>query len=56
MKPQRRWLQSVIAASNEPLPALPWERGNRRRPVAMKAAAPASAPAPARAPASVAAR
>lgn len=36
MKKERRWLKSVIAASLEPQPALPWQRGNRRRPEAMK--------------------
>lgn len=26
---KRRWLRSVIAASAEPLPNMPWARGNR---------------------------
>ncbi len=26
---ERRWLRSVIAASNEPLPAFPWMRSAR---------------------------
>ena len=26
MPTQRRWLQSVIAAAAQPMPALPWER------------------------------
>ena len=36
MKKDRRWLKSAIAASAEPLPALPWQRESRRRPEAMK--------------------
>ncbi|MEY4982203.1 MAG: hypothetical protein RIR62_469 [Pseudomonadota bacterium] len=43
MKKERRWLKSVIAASLEPQVALPWQRGNRRRPAAMK---PVAAPQP----------
>lgn len=38
MKKERRWLKSVIAASLEPQPALPWQRGSRRRPEAVKPA------------------
>ena len=38
MKKERRWLKSVLAASLEPQPALPWQRGTRRRPEAVKAA------------------
>lgn len=30
MKPQRRWMQSVLAESARPVPALPWQRGTRR--------------------------
>lgn len=41
MKKQPRWMKSAIAASNEPQIALPWARGQRRRPEAMK---PAEAP------------
>jgi hypothetical protein len=29
IKTERRWLRSVIAASAQPLPALPWARGVR---------------------------
>lgn len=29
MKPQPRWLTSVIAAAAQPMPALPWERPAR---------------------------
>ncbi len=43
MKKERRWMKSAIAASNEPQVALPWARGQRRRPEAVKAAAPAKA-------------
>jgi hypothetical protein len=32
--PALRWLASVLRASVEPVPALPFERGNRRRPAA----------------------
>lgn len=38
MKKERRWIKSVIAASLEAQPALPWQRSTRRRPEAMKAA------------------
>lgn len=37
MKKDRRWMKSAIAASTEPQAALPWARGTRRRPEAMKA-------------------
>lgn len=36
MKKERRWLKSVIAASLEPQIALPWQRGQRSRPEALK--------------------
>ena len=39
MKKERRWLKSVIAASLEAKVALPWQRGARRRPAALKPAA-----------------
>jgi hypothetical protein len=47
MTKQPRWLKSAIAASAETQVAMPWARGQRRRPEAMKAvqaqiAAPAS--------------
>jgi hypothetical protein len=42
MKKDRRWLKSVIAASNEVQVTLPWARGIRRRPEAMKPAAKAT--------------
>ena len=44
MKKERRWLKSVLAASLEPTPALPWQRGSRRRPEAVKPAAAAPMP------------
>ncbi len=37
MKKDRRWMKSVIAASNEVQAPLPWARATRRRPEAMKA-------------------
>ena len=40
MKQERRWLKSVIVASNAPMPSMPWDRGARRRPEAMKSLAP----------------
>ncbi|MDR0809161.1 MAG: hypothetical protein LBE86_08570 [Gemmobacter sp.] len=50
MKKERRWLKSVIAASEQPLPALPWTRGVRRRPAVLKGtAAKVQLPMPARA-------
>jgi hypothetical protein len=33
-----RWMKSVIAASNDPNPALPWARGSRRKPESLKQA------------------
>lgn len=33
---KRRWLKSVIAASQEQVPALPFQRTNRRKPVTLK--------------------
>lgn len=39
MKKDRRWMKSIIAASNEVQVTLPWARGTRRRPEAMKAVA-----------------
>ena len=38
MKKDRRWMKSVIAASNEVQVTLPWARGTRRRPEPMKTA------------------
>ncbi len=38
MKKERRWLKSVIAASQEPQVVLPWARSARRKPAAFKAA------------------
>jgi len=39
MKKQPRWMKSVLAASTEPQVALPWARGQRRRPAALKTTA-----------------
>jgi hypothetical protein len=36
MKKERRWLKSIIAASTDKTIALPFERGNRRRPAAFR--------------------
>ena len=38
MKKDRRWMKSAIAASAEPAAAMPWQRGERRMPEALKAA------------------
>lgn len=38
MKKERRWLKSAIAASADSTVALPWARGLRRRPAALKPA------------------
>jgi hypothetical protein len=52
MKTERRWIKSAIAAATQPQPAMPWERGARRRPAAIVAALIAvRPPVPARAPA-----
>ncbi len=32
---KRRWLASAITRSADATPALPWMRGNRRRPAAL---------------------
>lgn len=39
MKKDRRWLKSAIAAATETQIAMPWARGARRRPEAMKTVA-----------------
>ena len=44
MKTQRRWMKSVLTASTEVQVTLPWARGTRRRPEAVKATAPATKP------------
>jgi hypothetical protein len=36
---KRRWLKSVIAASQAPTPAMPFQRANRRKPTMLKSAA-----------------
>lgn len=36
MKKDRRWMKSVIAASTEVQVTLPWARGTRQRPAALK--------------------
>lgn len=39
MTKEHRWLKSAIAASADAQPALPWQRGARRKPAAFKSAA-----------------
>lgn len=39
MKKERRWLKAIIAASTTETPGMPWQRGNRRKPTAVKAVA-----------------
>jgi len=42
---KRRWLKSIITASQEQQPAMPFQRGNRRKPAAFKTTtAPQTAP------------
>jgi hypothetical protein len=43
VKKERRWLKSAIAASAGDIPAMPWQRGMRRKPQAMKPVVPKSA-------------
>ncbi|MFN3643764.1 MAG: hypothetical protein ACK4TB_12690 [Gemmobacter sp.] len=46
MKTERRWIKSAIAAAAQPQPAMPWTRGNRRKPAGLTApAAPPARPA-----------
>jgi hypothetical protein len=40
MKKERRWLKSAIAASLEAPVSLPWNRGARRKPEAIRGTAP----------------
>lgn len=35
-----RWLKSAIETSTQPMPALPWARGIRRKPESLKPATP----------------
>ncbi|MGB8811646.1 MAG: hypothetical protein WCC57_00515 [Paracoccaceae bacterium] len=37
MKKERRWLKSVLAASEAQQVSMPWQRSARRKPEAMKA-------------------
>ena len=36
MKTERRWMKWVLAESAKPARALPWQRGTRRRPQALR--------------------
>lgn len=40
MKPQRRWMKSVLEESRKPLPAFPWARGVRRTATPARPSAP----------------
>ncbi len=40
MKKERRWMKSALAASTESQVTMPWARSTRRRPEALKTAAP----------------
>ncbi len=44
MKKDRRWLKYAIATAAEPMAALPWSRGQRRRPETLKSASDAAKP------------
>ena len=44
MKTERRWMKWVLAETAAQSPALPWQRGARRRPQALRTAAPAPKP------------
>ena len=44
MKKERRWLKSVIAASLDQQVAMPWQRGARRKPEAIKTTADSNKP------------
>jgi hypothetical protein len=45
MKKERRWMKSVLAASTETQVAMPWTRGKRRMPTALKPVAQTQKPA-----------
>jgi hypothetical protein len=36
MKTERRWLKSILSASTDSLPAMPFQRGAKRKPAAFK--------------------
>lgn len=36
MKPQRRWMKWVLEETAKPQPAMPWHRGARRQPEALR--------------------
>jgi len=40
MKKTPRWLATAIASSTQPLPALPFQRGTRRKPESLSAPRP----------------
>jgi hypothetical protein len=36
MKTERRWLKSILSASTDSIPAMPYQRGAKRKPAAFK--------------------
>jgi hypothetical protein len=36
MKTERRWLKSILSASTDSIPAMPFQRGAKRKPAAFK--------------------
>jgi hypothetical protein len=46
MKTKRRWMTAILATSTEKQPALPFARGQRRRPASLAPQTPNAAPAP----------
>lgn len=46
MTKTRRWLKAALASAAEPQIALPWQRGSRRRPEALKSTSPSQNSAP----------
>ena len=38
MKTERRWMKWVLQESAKDQPAMPWQRGQRRKPEALRAA------------------
>ena len=38
MKTERRWLKSILASSTDSIPAMPFQRGAKRKPAAFKPA------------------
>jgi hypothetical protein len=36
MKTERRWLKSILSASTDSIPAMPFQRGAKRKPAAFR--------------------